>query len=141
MGRGTLMIAVVCVDDGNGMMFNGRRQSRDRIVTECIVSLAAGKPLWMNGYTAGLFEGMDVQKQVREDFLLAAGTGEVCVVEDRGLSPVLERLERLIIFRWNRKYPADFYLDVDLKGWKLIKAEEFPGNSHEKITQEIYVKK
>ena len=53
----------------------------------------------------------------------------------------MDRLEKLIVFRWNRKYPADFWLDADLRDWKLIEAEEFPGNSHEKITQETYVKK
>ena len=57
------------------------------------------------------------------------------------VSGIVDRLEKLIIFRWNRKYPADFWLDVDLGDWKLIEAEEFPGNSHEKITQETYVKK
>lgn len=135
------MIAIVCLDDGNGMLFNGRRQSRDRVVTERIAALGAGKKLWMNEYTAGLFEGMDVPKQVREDFLSAAGKGELCVVENKGIKAVLDRLEKLIVFRWNRKYPADFWLDADLGDWKLIEAEEFPGNSHEKITQETYVKK
>lgn len=135
------MIAVVCLDDGNGMMFNGRRQSRDRVVTERIAALAAGKKLWMNKYTAGLFEGMDVPKQVREDFLSAAKAGDLCVVENKGLTAVLDRLEKLIVFRWNRKYPADFWLDVNLGGWKLAEVQEFPGNSHEKISQEIYVKK
>ena len=87
------------------------------------------------------FEGMDVPKQVREDFLSAAGKGELCVVENKGVKAVVDRLEKLIVFRWNRKYPADFWLDADLRDWKLIEAEEFPGNSHEKITQETYVKK
>ncbi len=67
------MIAIVCLDDENGMLFNGRRQSRDRVVTERIALLAAGKKLWMNGYSAGLLAGMTPVLLVQEDVLAAGG--------------------------------------------------------------------
>ena len=42
------MILIVCVDDHNGMMFNHRRQSQDRILRGDILELTEGKILWMD---------------------------------------------------------------------------------------------
>ena len=48
------MIAVVCVDDRNGMLFHHRRQSQDRLLREDLLSRCPGR-LWMNAYSAKLF--------------------------------------------------------------------------------------
>ena len=45
------MILIVCVDDHNGMMFNHRRQSQDRVLRADILELTDGKKLWMNAYS------------------------------------------------------------------------------------------
>ena len=45
------MILIVCVDDHNGMMFNHRRQSQDRVLRADILELTGGKKLWMNAYS------------------------------------------------------------------------------------------
>ena len=45
------MIVIVAVDDRNGMMFNRRRQSQDRVLREHILDMTVGKKLWMNHYT------------------------------------------------------------------------------------------
>ena len=68
------MILIVCVDDHNGMMFNHRRQSQDRILRGDILELAEGKILWMDAYSKKQFveEGM-TQIRVEEDFLQKAG--------------------------------------------------------------------
>ena len=51
-------------------------------------------------------------------------------------------LEKVIVYKWNRKYPADQFFSFPLKerNWRLIQATEFTGYSHEKITEEIYFK-
>ena len=41
------MIVMVCIDDHNGMMFNHRRQSRDRAVIERVLRCAESSRLWM----------------------------------------------------------------------------------------------
>ena len=81
------MILIVCVDDHNGMMFNHRRQSQDRILRGDILELAEGKILWMDAYSKKQFveEGM-TQIRVEEDFLQKAGEGEFCFAEDADLS-------------------------------------------------------
>ncbi len=49
-----------------------------------------------------------------------------------------DRIEKVILFKWNRNYPADTFFSLDLSGYTLEKTEDFAGNSHEKITKEIY---
>ena len=133
------MIVIVCLDDKKGMMFNYRRQSRDQAVTERIQKICMGKRLWMSLYSDKLYgslEGTDIV--VENDFLSLAGGGDNCLAESEGLAAYEESIEQIIVFWWNRIYPADVYLDLDLSRWERRERHEFPGTSHEKITEEIY---
>ena len=51
-----------------------------------------------------------------------------------------KEMQKIILYRWNRVYPADLYFDIDLKNWHLKESNDFAGSSHDKITEEIYVK-
>ncbi len=135
------MIAIVCLDASCGMLFGHRRQSRDRAVTERIGAICRGKKLWMHPYSYGLYQELE-EADVRVDqaFLLRAQRGEYALVETERIQPHADRLEAVIVFRWNRAYPADFYLDLDLSKWKRTGEEDFPGHSHERITQTTYVR-
>lgn len=130
------MIAIVCLDDNQGMLFNKRRQSRDAKVLEDIWTMT--DKLWISSFSEKLF--MEYQKQVEidDDFLQNACEGEYCFVENQKLSPYTDKIEQLIVYKWNQKYPVDFKLDINLKNWKLIEQAEFAGSSHEKITKELY---
>lgn len=131
------MKLIVCLDDRNGMCFNHRRQSKDRQVIADIVRRANGASIWMNGYSAPLF-GDDASVHVSETFLTDAPADAWCFVEDQPLDAVKGRIESLIVYRWNRHYPADMRLDVRLEEWSLVASEDFEGYSHEKITREEY---
>lgn len=133
------MIVIVCLDETGGMLFHHRRQSRDRAVTGKIQKLGKEKKLWMNSYSYSLYKGLEnVEISVSEDFLSRVGEGELCLVETEQLKQVEEKIEELIVFRWDKKYPADFHLDLDLSKWKRTGIEEFCGTSHEKIRLECY---
>ena len=94
----------------------------------------------MNPYSASLFEHMP-EKVISENFLEEAGEGSICFVEDQMLLPYEEKIEKIIVYRWNREYPKDLTLDLPMGApWKLISTTEFPGFSHEKITKEAYTK-
>jgi hypothetical protein len=136
------MIVIVCIDDNNGMMFNHRRQSKDRVLLEDIMEYSKNNRLYLNEYSYKLFSGHDTESIVVDpEFLGKAGAGEYCFVEDRSLLSYEQKIEKLIIYKWNRRYPADLYLDLALSApWKLIATKEFQGYSHEKITKEIYIK-
>ena len=133
------MILITVVDDGGGLLFNHRRQSQDRVLRERILSMARTGRLWMNAFSAKQFPA-DESIQTDEAFLEKAGRGEYCFLEDCAAAPAADRIERVILFRWNRAYPGDFFFDLDLTSppWKLVESEEFPGYSHEKITKEVY---
>ena len=107
---------------------------------EDLLREAAGGPLWMNAYSAKQFRETPDGLRVSPDFLAEAGPGELCFVEDQDLSPWAERLEKLIVYRWNRTYPADTWFTLPLEGWRLERTAEFAGSSHEKITKEVYVR-
>jgi hypothetical protein len=128
---------IVCIDKNGGMAFMGKRQSQDRVLREKVLEIANGSRLLMNSYSAKQFENAD-GIIVDDDFLNNAGQGEFCFVEDKEITK--ENVESFYIFNWNRKYPGDLFFNVDLKaeGFKKIKKEEFQGNSHDKITLEIY---
>lgn len=135
------MIIIAAVDDRNGMMFNHRRQSQDKVLREKILALTAGKRLWMNHYSEKQFQGQDgLNINVDDDFLNEAAPGEYCFVEDKAVAPYEKWVEQIILFKWNRRYPGDFYFDIDVKNpvWHLQKTEDFSGSSHEKITMEVY---
>lgn len=135
------MILIICTEDRWGMAFNGRRLSMDRAVREKMLEIAAGKTLWMSGYSRKQFEEEEEKGPIRVDdrFLEKAGKGEYCFAELEDVTPYGDRLEGIILFRWNRRYPADQYFDPELlKSFHLVKTEEFPGSSHEKITMEVY---
>lgn len=73
---------------------------------------------------------------------LLAERSDVCFFETGDLSRCLERTEKLIVFRWDKVYPADrkFPMEETLKRFTLKSTECFPGFSHDLITQEVYVR-
>lgn len=139
--EGKDMIVLVCLDKDNGMLFHNRRQSRDREVTARIQEICRGKKLWMNPYSETLYGKMDgVEIAVSDCPMQPAEKDDFCLVESDALRPFEEKVEGLMVFRWDKKYPADLYLDLDLSRWKRTKTREFSGYSHEIITEEVYVK-
>ncbi len=135
------MIIFICTDKNKGLLFNQRRQSRDEAVLKDILD-TAGEQLWMNAYSSKLFVGVPDRIRIEEDFLECAPLGSSCFVENIPLKPYEEQVERLVLYNWNRVYPGDTYLDLDLEqDWEMIERKEFGGTSHEKITREIYRRK
>lgn len=134
------MKIAVCLDDKNGMLFAGRRQSMDRVLREAFLELAEDSDIWMDAYTAGQFRENQSHIQVDEQFLEKAGEDDWCFVEKADLSVVADQVKVFAIYRWNRTYPSDVKFPADLFAdrWKLTSSREFAGSSHEKITEEVY---
>ena len=130
------MNLIVCLDNRNGMMFGGRRQSRDKVLCERVLALTTGK-LYMSPYSAKIFPE-NAKIVACEDYFAAAGKNDYCFCEEAPIT--LENAERIIIYRWNRHYPADrhFGFDLEALGFTLVSTEEFIGNSHPTITEQIY---
>lgn len=133
------MKLILCVDKNRGMMFNRRRQSQDRFLRERILQFTAGSKLWMSVYSAKQFSGGETFI-ADDNYASKAAEEDFCFVED-GVLP-MERCRYLVLYHWNRKYQADRFFEHDLKaeGFQRISKADFSGHSHEKITEEIYVK-
>lgn len=134
------MRVILTLDDHNGMLFNHRRQSSDIAVRNRIKRLVSGQTLYLNAYSAEQFKDTDIHLFVDEDFLDKAGKGDFCFVENEKLSGMKADIEEFILFKWNRKYPSDFVLDLLPEDCDMtcVSIEEFVGHSHDKITMEIW---
>lgn len=134
------MILAVCVDDRGGMLFNHRRQSRDKAVIEDLVKFAGVRRILVHPYSAPLFAGQTVTADER--FLALAEKDDICFVENVRVGAYIPKCGSVLLYRWNRVYPADVYFDLDLSacGFTCTQTAEFAGRSHEKITREVYTR-
>ena len=136
------MRVIVCIDDRGGMLFNNRRNGRDKALLEDVRHDLEGGVLLISGFSEKLIEPSGIRFKVDEDFLTTAGDTDTCFVEGLALRPHLDRISELVIYNWNRRYPSDTRLDIDpaKDGFRMLTLTEFKGNAHERITKEVYVK-
>ena len=135
------MNIIICLDDNNGMMFNKRRQSQDRILRADLKEFIKDKDLYMNNYSYKLYKDIDNGNiKVSENFLEQCTENDFCLLEDKLLNNYINKINNIIIYKWNRIYPSDLYFDINLtsNSWELLETKEFEGSSHEKITRIIY---
>ena len=135
------MNVFLCIDDNNGILFNHRRVSRDRVLCQWIMDQLQGKKFFLREYSKELFSEY-AALEVSEDYLKKAGKDDFCFVEDDGYSPYLNETEHLFLCKWNRRYPSDVKFERNRldNSWTLFHVEEFPGSSHEKITVEEWIR-
>lgn len=132
------MILIVCVDDIMGMAFNRRRQSRDSLLCADIAAEAKGAAIWMDERSALLFKDTEANIHTEGGFESKAGVGEYCFLEFSSPAALEHKAEKIILYRWNRRYQSDLKFDIDLDRWQMESSTDFPGSSHENITKEVY---
>ena len=138
------MNVIVCLDNNNGMMFNKRRQSQYKLLRADIKSSLKNNILYMNEYSYKLYKDIDNNNiKISPDFLTECNGDNYALVENISLKAYISKIDSIVIYRWNRDYPADLYFDIDLKNgeWILDETKDFQGSSHEKITKELYRRK
>lgn len=131
------MTIYVCLDDRNGMLFNHRRQSRDIAVLQDLE-----QPVYIDAVSEKLFLSSAIPYQLTPEELGQLPKDGGFFLENRTPETALPLADKVVVYRWNRHYPADFYWNVDLNelGFTLESQSEFPGRSHETISKEVYVK-
>lgn len=151
------MKVIMCLDNNDGYMFNKRRQSRDREVMSDIADIIKHSSLLYLPFSediidsySSVFEENGVEYNsfcCVDDISIFETEESVSEFEDayffnesEELENILENIDTLIIYRWNRDYPADKYLDISLSDFILVSSEDFVGSSHDNITREIYEK-
>ena len=131
----------ITVDDKMGLAFNKRRQSRDKKLIDDLCA-KTDADIYISSYSALLFDEHKDRIKIVDDPINDCPDGGFCFVEMTDLSPHVDSISELIVYHWNRLYPADQKLDIDILscGFKMIAKYEFIGNSHDKITKGIYKK-
>ena len=136
-----LLHIIVCVDDRNGISFCGRRLSRDRVQITKMLELVANSRLYVSSYTAKLFENPPSNLIVCDDYLTVAEENDYCFAENGDFMNNPDKIEDIIIYRWNKKYPFDVGLAYSvLSTRRCVSVKEFVGNSHVRITEEVMKK-
>lgn len=125
------MTLILWTGKNGEMLFNRRRCSRDSAVIEDVLTMFKPAELCVSAYSSPLFPGARVITNIPE--------AEVLFLEDQPLSPALAQAEKLIVYRFDRAYPADVRLEIP-QDFHLTETTEFSGSSHDKITREVYEK-
>jgi hypothetical protein len=131
---------IVCLSEDLGMMFNHRRQSRDRVLIADMIAHTQGKRLWISPYSEELFGDACSFLHISPDPIANAEADDYCFVEDTPLPRDLNCVDELIIYRWNRHYPSDVHFACDKSAFRLAERTDFAGSSHDNITKEIWKK-
>lgn len=129
----------ITLDDRGGLSFNNRRQSRDSLLVADLCK-KSDTGIYVSAYSAPLFEEWKDWIHVVDNPLSDCPDGGLAFVEREHIGKHVNEISELIVYRWNKHYPSDMRLDVDIKasGFKMTAKYEFVGSSHEKITKEIY---
>ena len=127
----------VCIDDTGGMLFNKRRQSRDRVLIDDLCKSA--RRVIALPFSSILLDGRN-NAVICDDPMAEADDGDIVFIENVSLSKIAYEAKSIILYKWNRVYPSDMKLDISPcdEGFTLTESYEFEGSSHEKITKEIY---
>lgn len=132
------MTVIVCTGNRGGMLFLGRRVSRDRAILSDIASLEGR--LLCHPFSEKYLRGAGLDPVVDEALLEHAKAGDLCFIESLPLLPHAARIDRLIRYTFDKRYPFDFSLDLDpaAAGLRLTATEEFKGHAHDTIKKEIF---
>lgn len=136
-----IMTVYVCLDDRNGMLFNRRRQSRDAALLEDIRA-SVPEVLTIDPFSEKLILETGIPYTLAPENLSELPEDAHFFAENRKPEELVPLSGKLVIYRWNRHYPADLRWDTDPleAGFTLAEQLEFPGSSHEIITKEVYIR-
>ena len=134
------MTAIVCIEDRGGILFNSRRVGRDLEVRRDIAR-DFGK-VYMTEYSRQLFSDVELDAAVRVSPLSEGARGDVCFIESGEIKDNLENISRIVLYRWNRRYPSDVKLGFEPAdaGFRLVSTTDLVGQAHERITKEVYIR-
>lgn len=127
------MTLILWTGKNGELLFNRRRCSRDSAVIADIFAKFQPTHLCVSAYSSPLFPGARVISNLKE------AEDSVLFLEDLPLSPALMKAKRLIVYRFDRAYPADVRLAIP-QDFSITESREFSGSSHDKITREVYEK-
>lgn len=133
------MNVIICLDDNKGMLFNNRRQSRDKAVLSDIFCDLKDEKLFITQFSEKLMAEY-CDKVVACDDTATLEKGQWFFCENVDLTTFADKIEKLVVYKWNRVYPADFNCYLDFSLFNLESESDFEGSSHPVITKQIFAK-
>lgn len=133
------MNVILCLDDNKGLLFNNRRQSRDKAVLDDVFNGLNGEELTVTSFSEKLFADYS-ENIIVDDTPFENEENSNIFAENLSLQQFMTKIDKITVYNWNRAYPCDFYCDVDFSQLTLIEEIDLTGNSHEKITKQIFAK-
>ena len=133
------MNIIICLDDNNGMLFNNRRQSRDKALLSDIFCDLKDEMLFITKFSEKLMSEYSDRIIICES-VSKLENGEWFFCENVDLTAFADKIEKLVVYKWNRVYPTDFNCSLDFSLFNLESESDFEGNSHSVITKQIFSK-
>ena len=127
---------IVCVDDNLGVSLFNKRQSFDENLLKDIKNIIGDDKLLVSEYTYNLFLKYNLENNVYTEKDLYEYNYTFKEVDNLSNYDI----SNIIIYRWNRLYPSDNKLSIDLTNYTSLNKYEFIGTSHEKITREEMIR-
>ncbi len=129
------MRVIICLDDSSGMIFGGKRQSRDSKVLEDIKN--ENEKIAILPFSEKLVAPSGINYELKND-ISEVKKGQSVFVENINPATFEDKISEVVIYKWNRKYLSDMKCTLDLSTFKKVEKSEFVGSSHDKITKEVY---
>jgi hypothetical protein len=96
-----------------------------------------GNSLFASEYSVKLFDGIS-DVQICDD---AGKLEDQYYFTEREMPDVdEENISEVVLYHWNREYPADVFFNLDLSKFQLKDTREFVGKSHECIKREVWTR-
>ena len=107
------MTVIFLLDDNKGMLFNHRRLSRDEKILEDIGASLNGN-LFINKFSEKLISSAGIRYTLFDHFPVEGKDEADYFIENFSVKEHLNEIDRIIVYWWNRKYPSDYQLDLDV---------------------------
>ena len=137
------MILIFTLDDNNATQFCGKRQSTDSEVATHILDFANNAPIYMKEKSKSFFNTAirSCSQFVFVDNFNDVPEDAVCFIEEVVSDEILNKVDLMLVYRWNRVYPSVVKDRLNLDDYTKHFIESFKGSSHNQITTELYMRK
>ena len=135
-----IMVIVACIDKSGNIALNTNGQLNHIIFWVRLKVVSNEALLYMNFNSSRQF-GYYPMKMIDDDFLDIAGEDSYCFVEDTDITPYIDRIDKIILYKWNKKFSSKFEFDKSiLDNFSVVSKKSFYGEPFLKISEIVYEK-
>lgn len=134
------MVIVACIDKLGNITADANRQINDILFIKRLWETTNEALLFINDCSRKKFFYYPMM-YIDDNFLDQAEAEDYCFVENTDITPYVDRIDKIILYKWNKTFSSELKFDVSiLKDYKIVSKESFLGSFHLRITEVIYEK-